>query len=124
MSKGIKMNKKTLAALKASIQHWKENEAAESSDDVSVWGDYCALCQLFVVKNESCDGCPVAKRTGKEQCDGSPWGAARDEFKKWRWAYLADGQDSPRATEARDAFRTAARAEREFLESLLPEGEQ
>ena len=118
MSKGIKMNKKTLAALKASIQHWKENEAAESSDDVSVWGDYCALCQLFVVKNESCDGCPVAKRTGKEQCDGSPWGAARDEFKKWRWAYLVDLQ------EARDAFRAAARAEREFLESLLPEGER
>lgn len=124
MSKGIKMNKKTLTALKASIQHWRENEAAESSDDASVWGDYCTLCTLFVVKNGSCNECPVAKRTGKAQCDGSPWAAARDEFKKWRWAYLVDGQDSPRATEARDAFRAAARAEREFLESLLPESER
>lgn len=114
------MNKKTLTALKASIQHWRENEAAESSDDVSVWGDDCALCDLFVRPHDSCKGCPVAKRTGKAQCDGSPWGAARDEFKKWRWV----AQDSPRATEARDAFRAAARAEREFLESLLPEGER
>lgn len=124
MSKGIKMNKKTLTALKASIQHWRENEAAESSDDVSVWGDYCALCGLFVRPTDCCKGCPVAKRTGKENCDGSPWAAARDEFKKWRWAYLADGQDTPRVTQARDAFRAAARAEREFLESLLPESER
>lgn len=118
------MNKKTQEALKASIQHWKENEAAESSDEASVWGDDCALCGLFVQPHDSCKGCPVAKRTGKEQCDGSPWGAARDEFKKWRWVYLVDLQDTPRALQARAAFRTAARAEREFLESLLPEGER
>lgn len=124
MSKGTKMNKKTLAALKASIQHWRENEAAESSDDASVWGDYCALCGLFFEKIPCCNGCPVAKKTGQWQCNGSPWGAARDAFKKWRWAHLSDGQDTPQATQARDEFRTAARAEREFLESLLPEGDR
>jgi hypothetical protein len=36
-------------------------------------------------------------------------------------AVYLDGQDEQ---QARDAFRAAARAEREFLESLLPEGER
>lgn len=111
----MKMNKKTLAALKASIQHWRENEAAESSNDVSVWGDYCALCNLFVRMEETCKRCPVAKSTGKEDCEGSPWEAAKMAYNEWR----LDGYEK-----ARDAFRAAARAEREFLESLLPEGER
>lgn len=101
----------TLQALKNSIEHWKENEAAASSDMVSVWSDDCALCQLFVDRTGSCDGCPVAKKTGLDQCKGSPWSAARDAFYYWR---------NYQTRELEGNFRFAAKAEREFLESLIP----
>lgn len=42
----MKMNKKTLEALKASIQHWKENESAETVDLVSVFGEDCERLAL------------------------------------------------------------------------------
>ncbi len=109
------MNKKTLAALKASIQHWRENEAAETPDGASVWGDNCALCSIFA-ENDDCAGCPVQKKTGSGQCWESPWYGAKTAFLLWN--------KNPDNTGARAAFRTAARAEREFLESLLPEGER
>lgn len=109
------MNKKTLAALKASIQHWKENEAAEAVDLVSVFGEDCALCRMFAWEKE-CKGCPVAKKTGQSGCWGSPWRDAKSARDEWC--------RHPGSAHARDAFRAAARAEREFLESLLPESER
>ena len=110
------MNKKTLAALRASIQHWRENEAAETVDLAGVFAEDCALCRMFVEKNDDCAGCPVQKKTRSVQCRGSPWYSAKTAFLDWK--------KNPDNTGARDAFRAAARAEREFLESLLPEGEQ
>ena len=89
------MNKKTLEALKASIQHWRENEAAETVDFVSVWAAECALCSLFM--HAACNGCPVAKKTGKKDCFGSPWFNAYNALQEWR--------RHPGSTHARDAFR-------------------
>lgn len=111
-----KMNKKTVLALKASIEHWRENEAAEIVDKVGVYGKDCALCKMFAIKNGHCVGCPVAAKTGHQSCFRSPWDSARDAFSVWC--------RNPGSTRARDDFRAAARAEREFLESLLPEGER
>lgn len=118
MTKAVrrKMNKKTLLALEASIEHWRENEVAETVDKVEVYGRSCALCRMFSLKNDNCTGCPVADRTGYQFCFRSPWDSARNAFSVWC--------RNPESIAARDAFRAAARVEREFLESLLPEGEQ
>jgi hypothetical protein len=102
------MNKKTAKALEKSIAHWRRMHDAESPEDLgkeSPYGDYCALCDLFSGKD--CEGCPVAIKTGKTECDGSPWANARDFFGQWKsgWSTRAE-------------WRKAARKEITFLESL------
>ena len=102
-------HEETRAALVASIEKWKANETAETFGDVSIHGDDCALCRLFLTEEydseDSCGECPVALKDGQKYCRGTPYYEARSSF--WRL-------DLP-------AFRLAARAEREFLESLLAE---
>ena len=106
------MDAKTAKALEASINHWEENLIAEESYQASATGRDCALCQIFVLARPSkdCDDCPVAQATGAPMCEGSPFDAAYTALYNW---------SAGRGT--RDAFRLAARAELDFLTSLLPE---
>ena len=105
------MAPETLTALKASIRHWRDNEArvlrGEKPDTAS---KSCALCVLFFSLPNSCDGCPVCEKTGRLACERTPY--QRVSNLKFTW----DGKD-PRMLEA-------VREEIKFLESLLPEGEQ
>lgn len=102
------MSKGDLAALKASILHWEENVAAKTPDEAGVQPEDCALCQKFW-RRDSCIGCPVARRTGQSYCEGSPYLDAVDALTNWE-----------NGTGSRKAFRKAAKAEVEFLKSLLP----
>lgn len=99
------MDAKTLEALKASIAKWEENAAVTELSEARVYGDTCPLCKLFSydINTLDCKGCPVAVKTGKSQCNGSPWDAARGA------KYKTLGK-----------FRAAARKEVAFLKSLLP----
>jgi hypothetical protein len=105
------MDGKTLEALKASIEHWRRLEN-DGLLDAQVGPEFCALCRIFhpfyaVVEagQDPCKGCPVAESdSGGIGCIGTPYSDAASA--------LEENED--------EAFRIAARAEREFLESLLP----
>lgn len=98
------MDEKTLAALRGSIEKWRGVAAGNIED--RGWRN-CPLCKKFrVVATDGlsvCDGCPVSERTGQDGCHGSPY-----------WAF----DDTPYYP--RREYKRAARAELDFLISLLP----
>ena len=94
------MDDRTLEALKASIEKWRGHETASDPREVKIGSEYCPLCQIFILGG--CDGCPVYEHTWKYYCSGTPY-------------------NNVDIYDPLDKFRAAARAEREFLESLLPE---
>lgn len=61
----------TANALEESIQHWERLSTHTNSEYEDISSDHCALCSLFLDKG--CNGCPVAQRTGRRGCKGSPW---------------------------------------------------
>lgn len=121
------MDENTLKALKASIQHWRENRAARTSGAASVSANACALCALFNDDDcKGCVGCPVLARTGRPRCDRTPYHAAFAAWSRWWRLYLRDERFPPSIAStlaARTVFRRAATRELNFLISLLPEGE-
>lgn len=103
------MNSKTLNALKQSIAKWDDYTQATHRDEVMLGCFSCPLCHLFRVR--SCTNCPVKKSTGKMGCQETPYEDAVDAKRIWR------------GSGARANFVKAAIRERDFLISLLPEGE-
>lgn len=102
----------TRAALVASIEHWRENEAATRIEDAKTGSMHCALCAQFRLPHDEddphCVGCPVSAHTGVDGCRNTPWhnaNAARIDV-VFEGVPLSD-------------FTAAARVEREFLEMLL-----
>jgi len=107
------MNKATAKALEQSIKHWermRDGKRHKTKDDTdnSIDGlevpmaEDCALCRKFDC--QICEGCPVMNKTGKDNCDGSPYWKAR-------YAFNERGVDSPE-------FKAAAQKMIDFLESL------
>ena len=103
------MNNETLAALKDSIQHWRDNVTAKTPGKASTYWTDCPLCRMFL--DAKCDGCPV----GHRGCMRTPYDDAADALDAW---ILHDGD-----LDCRENWRWAAQAELDFLISLLPEGE-
>lgn len=68
-------------ALWHSIGHWFENAQAASPDEAHIWNDSCALCTKYF--EDLCKGCPVAERTKKINCRGSPWVEAGGRLLTW-----------------------------------------
>lgn len=99
------MNAKTLKALKGSIAHWERLSSGTAKSGEDVTSKSCPLCKLFLREN-SCEGCPVAKATKKWYCVGSPW-------ERVRAVELGRGLRC-------DEFKEAAKKELQFLKSLLP----
>jgi hypothetical protein len=107
------MDEQTLAALRGSIEKWKEIECHDGRD---LGTANCPLCKLFFVKD--CSGCPVREATGVRGCGSTPYDLFDGEIGKYMeahdvWLHIA----------WTDELADLARQEREFLESLLPEGE-
>ena len=115
------MDEKTLEALKASIAKWQENITASIPRvTFKVAPQDCALCNLFFFTDDfydRCLGCPIQQKTGKKVCKGTPYTEAAKAVENW---------DSRVGDKARDRWREkaqlAARAEVDFLKSLLPTG--
>lgn len=118
------MDKRTSDALEASIKHWQENVAAEKPSDVSLKGSDCALCRMFFNSErvDSCSGCPVRIRTGRSSCGSTPYESACYARDEWAESINSDWGNGVRITkeidDAREVWRTAARAELDFLKSL------
>ena len=117
------MDTKTKKALKKSIAHWQRLEACTSMRDIGKEGIHCLSCALCAMYYRAawgdygyppdisdCTGCPVAEKTGRSYCKGSPYTkvlpywfdveSSKSKFNKSKWTALA-------------------RAERKFLESLI-----
>lgn len=107
------MKPETLTALRASIAHHEENLKVKTPRKVDLSPKSCALCALFF--KDGCDGCPVAERSGRARCVGTPYRELDCATYWWRMT---------RTSAERNAFLTAERAEIAFLRSLLPEGEK
>lgn len=101
------MDDKTLGALQQSIAKWEANAKHHDAGDVRISSDACPLCAIFMRKD--CEGCPVKARSGRSICEGTPYVQASVTY--WSWKY---------GSGSRLAFQRDARAEVEFLKSLLP----
>ena len=99
------MSPGTLEALKGSIEKWRR---IVEEGDINEGSDNCPLCRLFI--GDDCEGCPVAE-AAEPECFGTPYWDFQD----------ADTNDSWRADT--DEKMIAARAELDFLCSLLPKEE-
>lgn len=74
--KGLKMNRKTLKALKGSMNKWAE---IRTGSGVEKGTDNCSLCKLFhtdhteVPRYLCCRGCPVFEKSGMRFCNNTPF---------------------------------------------------
>ena len=98
------MSPETLAALRGSISKWEAIVEGHGQDDGVL---NCPLCAVF--HHNECWGCPVMERTGSSGCLDSPY---------------VDVPSTPindyANPVAREYARELARAELDFLRSLLP----
>jgi hypothetical protein len=118
------MNKKTLKALKDSIQHWEDLAAGYGGSMNRPNSSSCALCQLFYGSRyeedrEDCQGCPVSKKTGRPFCEGTPYERVG---KMWQSGQISHIDNF--AYLRTEDFRTAAREMVKFLWSLMPTTEE
>jgi len=102
------MEPQTLQAIKESIVKW-ETLAELKTLPIFMPGDQqCPLCRIFVHKTnssyEECRECPVYLKTNRRYCGGTPYADASDAF----------------TNRDQEGFQSAAEAEVEFLQSLLP----
>lgn len=105
------MDAKTLEALKASIAKWEKNAEATGPSLYTVGPSGCPLCKEFFAGG--CQGCPVSEKTGRTACDESPYYKALYASVTW-W-------NAPSSLRRRVVAHNAARAEVDFLKSLLPQ---
>lgn len=110
------MDEKTLTALRASIEKWRSYAGEKPQEEISLTISSCPLCVLFRLKRPYCCGCPVFEKTEKVGCEGTPFVAAEDAFDEWTFARLEERE----MQSYEETFRAAAKAEANFLESLLP----
>jgi hypothetical protein len=106
------MNAETREALEASILHWEENLTAETPSEVTLGGESCALCLMFVLDTGFCRGCPVREETGNTGCFGTPYHRAVLALNGWK-TYKTEKDKS--------RWQEYAKEELEFLKGLRDE---
>lgn len=111
------MNPETLKALKESIAHWRRLATGKRRKGETHYGDDCSLCHKFYTGDGKCSNCPVAKKTGHGDCQGSPWWKAHQ-------AYLECGFLDTDSRYNSESFKAAAKNELTFLVSLLPKAKR
>lgn len=96
-----------IEAIKGAIRKWEQIAAGTRVDGGVV---DCPLCDWFY-DDRRCDGCPVSERTKVGHCRGTP-------YVDWLTSFGAFGPDLADTPER----KAIARAELDFLKSLLPDG--
>ena len=107
------MESETLNALKGSIRKWHRIWKGEDRDRGRV---NCDLCLKFntvhMRENQKCRGCPVMENTGQQYCESTPWAML--------WKYIIGNYIPDMPQKIWPEARAAAKAERDYLISLLP----
>jgi hypothetical protein len=104
------MDAETLKALRGSIAKW---QAIVDGTGKDLGAENCPLCwkfnkwYVYGTSAGDCDGCPVKERTGENGCRSSP----HEE-----WEDMDEGDASAKER------NYVAKAELDFLKSLLPPG--
>ena len=111
--------KEKLKAIKGSIEKWDKISKREEEDYGS---DNCPLCQLYSQQLPGCPACPVHKKTGKPQCDGTPYSDYREALREEsRMESLCWAVPSKNTQEAKDTTDKAARRFHDWLKDLYIE---
>lgn len=105
------MKKKTLKALKGSIEKWKN---ILKKKEVDLGNKNCPLCKLFI--KDDCKGCPVAVAVKNTGCDGTPY----DDWVEHCLEKTNDDWYCWERTIGNKKSKKAAKAMLKFLKSLLP----
>lgn len=106
------MDKETLKALKGSITKWNKIIKGTGKD----YGVYnCPLCITFLAATDymKCSPCPIAKKTKKSRCDGTPYNSWEFHHHKKHEEHFGLKIQCPKCKEL-------AIKERDFIKSLLP----
>lgn len=74
---------------------------------------------MFLYKMDSCSGCPVRERTGRQYCMDTPF-VDTEKYLNKNYTYAPSDTDI-NAVYGSSEFRELAMRELEFLRSLLPE---
>jgi len=110
------MDRETLGALKRSIKKWRRVRLYKGTDEGP---QNCSLCGMFHGAPNNCSGCPVQARTGYIGCMKTPyeeWLQHQQECHEGR----DDGGSSAGYTVRCKVCKRLAKAEEDFLKSLLP----
>ena len=77
------MDRTTLNALHKSIIHWGENlDRISKGQGINTGPSYCALCRMYnkgykgikySINEGNCTGCPVALKSGQDNCNNTPY---------------------------------------------------
>lgn len=110
----MSMDAKTLTALRGSIAKWRAIVDGTGEDHGA---DNCPLCEAFFDGPDDddpiCVGCPVAEAR-RPNCAQTPY---------WNWRELFSVESRWPLRAGTIKQKVAAKAELDFLISLLPEGE-
>lgn len=107
------MSKRMLNALKKAIEKWQEIVDGTGIDRGT---ENCALCNLYYGPdkyNNSCQSCPVHKKTGDIWCSETP-------YEIWNDHQENDHEDIEAWKIHCDQCKVLAQKELKFLKSLLP----
>jgi len=104
------MKKKTLKAIKKSIEKWEKIVSEKGRDEGD---DNCALCGLFL--KDECIDCPVYAKTKRKGCRGTPYEDWIDHQGN-HFYYANEHYYVVKCPECKEL----AQKELEFLKSLLP----
>lgn len=111
------MDAPTLTALQQSIERWEALSQATNPRKIELSIHRCPLCVRFMNGDyPDCHQCPVFHRTSRKYCESTPFEQAAATLSNWR---SAESCGDPRSCP--EQFQAAARAEAEFLRSLLPD---
>ena len=108
------MNAETLEALKGSVRKWNR---IFCKGGVNLGPTNCPLCKLFVLSD--CEGCPVSAKSGRSGCHGTPYYAFGRHHLGSHPIFI-----DHRVVGKCRSCKKHAKAERDFLASLLPSGEK
>lgn len=108
------MTPEALTALKDSIAHWERKVADPENEPIG--RKSCALCIQFI--EDGCVGCPVKSRTGRKNCEGTPY----IDVSNAQWEF-EHGYVPLEAYIYINIFRAKCQLELDFLKSLLPKEE-